>query len=457
MEGVMRRGFRFLLAMVLLMPVVPAAAQTPVRDSAIYEPELKDDVLEQIKERDRKKQEEETAATAALRKRQEERRKKEQDERKVLRAPLPENELPGPPESFGPLFHFEPQAQYMTGTCWAFAATSFLESETFRITGQKIKLSELHTVYYEYVDKVARFVAERGDSLVSEGSQHSAVPRVLAGYGAVPLEAYTGVKAADGWHDHLALTRELSAFLSFVRKEERWDETFVMAGVREILDRHLGPPPKEFVWNGKKYTPQSFLDKVLKVHPEDYVELMSTLSAPFFRQAEFKVQDNWWHNDRYYNVPLDLFYSSLVAAVGAGYTVAIGGDVSEPGKNYRQDVAFVPTFDIPGDYIDQYAREYRIENGSTGDDHGIHLVGMSTLGDHTWFLIKDSGRSARHGRFAGYYFFRDDFIKLKMLTYLVHKDAVKEALAAMLPPEPQPAPEGDKSPAAPVQEDGGKP
>ncbi len=443
----MLRSLRILAVLAVFVSALPTRAQTPVRDTAIYEPDLKDDVLEQIKDRDRKAQDGSAAALAAIRKAQEEKRTRERDGRKVLRATLPENELPGPPESFKPLFHFEPQAQYMTGTCWAFAATSFVESEAFRISGQKIKLSEMHSVYYEYLDKVARFVQERGDSLVSEGSQHSAVPRVLAKYGVVPLEAYRGVKSPDGWHDHMALSRELSAFLSFVKKEERWDESFVMAGVREILDRHLGAPPTEFEWKGKKYTPRSFLDKVLKVKPEDYVELMSTLSAPFFRKSELKVPDNWWHGEHFYNVPLELFYSSLVSSVASGYTVAIGGDVSEPGKNYRQDVAFIPTFDIPADYIDQYAREYRIENGSTGDDHGIHLVGMSTLGGHTWFLIKDSGRSARHGRFPGYYFFRDDFVKLKMLTYLVHKDAVKDALAAMLPPEPQPAPEGDKAPA----------
>ncbi len=33
--------------------------------------------------------------------------------------------------------------------------------------------------------------------------------------------------------------------------------------------------------------------------------------------------------------------------------------------------------------------------------------------------------SAQHGKFKGYYFYREDYIKLKMLTYIVHKDAVR--------------------------------
>jgi bleomycin hydrolase len=44
-------------------------------------------------------------------------------------------------------------------------------------------------------------------------------------------------------------------------------------------------------------------------------------------------------------------------------------------------------------------------------------------------LIKDSGRSARWGRHEGYYFFRGDYVKLKMLTYTVHKDISKNILA----------------------------
>jgi hypothetical protein len=94
-----------------------------------------------------------------------------------------------------------------------------------------------------------------------------------------------------------------------------------------------------------------------------------------------------------------------------------------------EDVAVVPTFDIPGEYIDQSAREFRFDNGSTGDDHGIHVVGHMRLDGHDWFLIKDSNRSSRHGRWEGYYFYRDDYVRLKMLTYTVHKDDAADILA----------------------------
>jgi bleomycin hydrolase len=150
--------------------------------------------------------------------------------------------------------------------------------------------------------------------------------------------------------------------------------------------------------------------------------------APFFQQGEYTVPDNWWHSADYYNVPLKEFYQAIADAVKNGYTVALGGDTSEVGKNGDEDVAIIPSFDIPAKLIDQSAREFRFKNKTSTDDHAIHLVGYKKLGDHTWFLIKDSGSSAQRGQLKGYYMYRDDYVKLKMLNFMVHKDAVLKLL-----------------------------
>ncbi len=71
---------------------------------------------------------------------------------------------------------------------------------------------------------------------------------------------------------------------------------------------------------------------------------------------------------------------------------------------------------------------HRIANGTTGDDHGVHIVGTTELGGREWFLIKDSNRSSRLGDHKGYYFWDGDYIKLKMLSYTVHKDLLEGLL-----------------------------
>ena len=89
----------------------------------------------------------------------------------------------------------------------------------------------------------------------------------------------------------------------------------------------------------------------------------------------------------------------------------------------------IPSFDIPSDLINQSAREHRFANGATTDDHGIHLVGQTRLDGRDWFLVKDSNRSSRQGQFKGYYFYRDDFVRLKMLYITVHRDQIEDILA----------------------------
>lgn len=390
-----------------------------------YNPRYKDPVLEEMDQARQRKQAAADSITAAIRRRQQEQAQKEQD--RNFKSDLTGVVKPTALEDFKPLFHFDPVAQYQSGMCWCFAGTSFLESEVYRLTKQKIKLSELHTVYYEYIEKARRFFEERGNSHFAEGSEVNAVFRIMQKYGAVPAEVYTGLVNTDK-HDHTALINELTNFLQFCKANDYWDVESGLQIVRVILNKHIGAPPEKFTFQNKTYTPVEFLNKVLKLNLADYCDVMSTLAQPFYKRGEFKVPDNWWHDSSYINIPLDEWYDLIKKAVKSGYTVAIGGDVGDAGYLGFEDVAFVPDFDIPAQFINQYSREMRIYDGTTGDDHGVHLVGMTKVGDWDWFLIKDSGRSARWGKFEGYYFWRGDFVRLKMLSFTVHKDVLKDIL-----------------------------
>lgn len=46
----------------------------------------------------------------------------------------------------------------------------------------------------------------------------------------------------------------------------------------------------------------------------------------------------------------------------------------------------------------------------------------------TWFLIKDSGAGSRNTGDLGFYFYHEDYVKLKIMDFMVHKDAVKDLL-----------------------------
>jgi bleomycin hydrolase len=405
------------------------ATPTPAADHAIYQPKYRDPVLKEMEEHDKQVAKEQEAATAKIHEEQKAKREAAKNEEKVLRFDMTDIERPASPSVFKQAFHFPPVAQYLTGTCWSFSTTSFFESEVNRLTGQKIKLSEIWTVYWEYVEKMRRFVNQRGDSYLAEGSESNALPRIWKQYGIVTEEAYPGVLSKDGRHDHSRLIAQLTDLAGWVKAHDIWDEDRVLAMTRVILDRELGPPPQRFAYEGREYSPKEFLAQVLRLNLDDYVELMSTLSLPFYTQGEYKVPDNWWHDASYHNVPLEEWYAAFRGAVQRGYTVALGGDVSEPGYNGFENEAVVPSFDIPQAYINQDSRELRFYNHASEDDHGIHVVGYAKVGGRDWFLIKDSARSSRWGKFEGYYFYRDDYVRLKMLEFMVHKDAVRDLLA----------------------------
>ncbi len=197
--------------------------------------------------------------------------------------------------------------------------------------------------------------------------------------------------------------------------------------VKVILNKYLGEPPISFSYNGKDYTPFQFLQS-LPINLEDYVVAISTKSIPFYTQGSYNVPDNWWLSEDYYNLPLDAFYDVILTALKMGQTISIGGDVSEPGYYGEEDICFIPTFDIPTENIDQDSREFRFNNRTSTDDHLIHIVGYKKVDGVDWFLIKDSARSARSGKYKGYLFYRSEYIKLKTLTFMVHKSAMEKYL-----------------------------
>jgi bleomycin hydrolase len=392
---------------------------------AKYVKKPKDPVLEQMKKENEKAREERQAETQRIRDAQREEKRKEEDEQEVLTFDFAGVVKPASLEAFQQVFHFKPVRQFMTGTCWDFSTTSYFESEVYRLTGRKIKLSEMFTAYYEYLEEARRYVRERGDSYFDEGSEGNAVILTWRRHGIVPAEAYKGELDPQGRYDHTEMVAEMKGYLDFVKGKDYWDEDLILSSLRLIMDKYMGKPPERFTFDSVEMPPKRFLADVLKLNLDDYVCVMSTLSQPFYQFGEYEVPANWWNSEDYYNVPLEDFYKIIKYAVSNGYSVRLNGDVSEPGYNRLEDAAIIPDFDIPPEYIDQDARELRFYNKTTADDHDIHLVGHTSVGDHDWFLIKDSASSAQHGRYKGYYFYRDDYIKLKMLTYIVHRDAVE--------------------------------
>ncbi len=325
-------------------------------------------------------------------------------------------------------WHNEPVNQGLTGTCWSFSTTSMMESEIYRLSNMKVKLSPMWTAYWEYVEKAKRFINERGNSNFAEGSEGNGLKRIWGKYGVVPFSSFSGLLPGQKHHDHGKMFSEMNGYLQSVKASNNWNEDEIIGTIKSIMNHYMGTPPASVFVDGKEWTPVEYLKNVLKLKMEDYVDIISLMEIPYYKQGKYDVPDNWWMDSSYYNVPLDEYMKAIKGAIRNGYTLAIGGDVSEPGYESHVEVGIVPTFDIPSEYIDENARQFRFTNGTTTDDHGIHLVGYYEKDGKDWYMIKDSGAGAQNGDNVGYYFYSEDYVKLKIVDFMVHKDAVKDLL-----------------------------
>lgn len=340
-------------------------------------------------------------------------------------------DIPKSTKEFKFQWHNEPLSQGATGTCWCFAGTSFFETEINRIHGKKIKISEPFAVYWEYVEKAKRFISERGASHFSEGSQTHEVIEIWKKYGCVPAKEYTGLLNGRKFHDHSKMSSEMLSYLNKCKADNFWNEDVIIANIKSIMNFYMGLPPVNFTYEGKSYTPESFCKEQADIKYDDYVDMFSLVENEYWKTNVYDVPDNWRKWNKYNNVPLDVYVNAFKTAIKNGYTFNYSGDVSEAGLYSFDNVAMIPSFDIPASAIDENARQFRYSNGTTGDDHGVHVVGYTEKNGETWFMIKDSGSGARNGKNPGYYFFHQDFLKLKMLTFMVHKDAVADVLKKM--------------------------
>jgi bleomycin hydrolase len=290
----------------------------------------------------------------------------------------------------------------------------------------------MYTVYWEFVEKARRFVARKGDSEFGRGSEPNAAIRIWKQYGLVPAAAYSGLSSGRQFYDDRRMMSEMRTYLASVKDRQDWNEDRAVATIKAIMDRHLGPPPTHVEVDGQTVTPQQYLQRMTGLDLDNYTCVISLMQMPYHQRCEYPVPDNWWHSTDYYNLPLDEFLKIIREAARIGQSLCLAVDNSEPGFLPRQDIAVVPSFDIPSAYIDDSARQCRFSNESTTDDHVVHMVGFHESNMDRWYLVKDSDTKPRNGHHQGYMFYHEDYLKLKALVILLPRDFAEKVLGRKL-------------------------
>lgn len=326
-------------------------------------------------------------------------------------------------------------SQGITGTCWSFSSTSFLESEIMRITGKKIDLSEMYQVRNTYPAKAENFIMRQGKAQFGEGGLAHDVINSVKKYGLVPESAFSGLQAGENKHNHAEMVAVLKAILeTYVDNpgrnlSKKWREVF-----ESVLDVYIGKNISGFTYEGKHYTPKSFLE-MTKIRPKDYVSISSFTHAPFYSQFILNIPDNW-SNGSFYNVPLDEMMATIDHALENGFTVELDCDVSERSFSSKYGVAIIPA-DVentsnalqniyPEKEITQQYRQDEFENYNTTDDHLMHITGILHDQNGTkYYKVKNSwGTDESRVANGGYVYFSQAYMRLKSISITVHKDAL---------------------------------
>jgi len=348
--------------------------------------------------------------------------------------------------------------QAITGTCWCFATTSFIESELLRMGRGEYDLSEMFVVRYNYIDKLKDNYLRQGRGNLGEGSLAHDWMIVFSREGIVPEEVYSGLNYGSTIHNH----SELNAFINAVaevpvrRKNESPQYHQI---VDAIFDIYFGKVPETFTYQGKSYTPKSFAAS-LGINPDDYVEITSFTHFPFYTRGVVEVPDNW-RMEKFYNVPLDELIQIMDYSLTNGYTIAWDGDVSESGFMHSRGIAILPATEggdnystsmgraenegsqviytktagnrpVPEIKVTQEIRQAGYENFSTTDDHMMHITGLLKDQYGTKYYKTKNSWGTQRNPFGGYLNMSENYVRAKTIFIMVHKNGVPPAIKAKL-------------------------
>ena len=344
--------------------------------------------------------------------------------------------------------------QNRSGTCWDYSTISFFEAEILKATGKTYDLCESFVANKDYMERAIQVVRLHGDCQFAQGGSAYDVLHVLRNHGICPEDAmpFPGSLYGDSLNNFNEFFGQLEPYVAGISKsKEKKISSQWKVGLQGILDAYLGKCPEKFTYEGKEYTPKQFAAS-LGLNWNDYVTITSYTHHPYYSQYAVEVQDNW-RNPLSWNLPMEDMARIIDNAVMNGYTVAWGGDVSEPGFTRKGLAYFVDTkkaeslsgsdmarwlklapakrtsiIDSLGCTVPELEptpvqRQERFDNWELTDDHGMLIFGIAKdQNGKEYYMVKNSWGET--GDYKGIWYMTKNYIIANTMDYMVNKNAI---------------------------------
>ncbi len=333
-----------------------------------------------------------------------------------------------------------------TGTCWNFSMQSFLESEVIRLGGQPVDLAEMWITRNAYYEKAVKYIRMQGKTNMGQGGEGHDVIDMSKKYGIMPQQVYTGLSAGQKKYNHDEIEAVIKAYCEALVKNLGDGKTLTnnwQAGLNGILDAYFGKAPETFEYQGKVYTPKSFV-ATTKLNLDDYIEITSFTHHPYYSQFVIEIPDNW-SGSPVYNVPLNEMEAIVDNAVKNNYSIEWASDVSEKYFSHKNGLAVVPNKKLEemsaGERDSLWSnptkereitvemRQEAFDNQTTQDDHGMQIVGLAHDQVGTQYYIIKNSWGGDSNEMGGYFYCSKPYFRYKTTGVMVNKKAIPQDIA----------------------------
>ncbi len=339
------------------------------------------------------------------------------------------------------------KSQDQTGTCWAYSALSFLESEAIRLGKKDVDLSEMYVVRHIYRQKCENYVRRQGNAQFGEGGlAHDAI-QAVAQFGVMPESVYPGRKDLNAPLNHGKLEKTLKKLCDDFVKQAKDGKLSAdwLKEIDQVLDEEFGKVPTKFDYTNVVFTPSSYRD-YLNLKTDDYITVTSFTHHPYWTKFVLEIPDNW-ANGEMYNVPVSDLMRCTKNSIEQGYTVEWDADVSNDGFSAPNGLAIVPatnwkdkdgiaqanTFKLweAETKITQELRQQLFDRQITTDDHLMHIVGLlDEKHSGLYYIVKNSWGEVSN--LKGYVYCSEAYMRQNTISFTVHKDGIPEDLRRRL-------------------------